>query len=307
MKASAAGGATTVAPVPNPASAAATIEVAGPPARSRRGGPSRALGTRGALGTWGPPAVVFLLFIGVWYLFSYVFLSEPRRFLVPPPHQVIDVGFLDGHNRSELLDGLWVSTKVATIGLLIAIMIGMSSAILMSQAKWLERSLFPYAVILQTVPILALVPLLGLWFSFGFQARVIVCVLIALFPIISNTLFGLQSVDRALHDLFKLNGAGRFTRLWKLQLPAAMPAVFAGFRISAGLAVIGAIVGDFFFKQGDRGLGILIDVYRARNYTDRMFAAIILSSLLGVVVFWLFGALSQLVVGRWYRPQRDTG
>ena len=127
----------------------------------------------------------------------------------------------------------------------------------MSQAKWVERSLFPYAVVLQTIPILALVPLIGFWFDFNFRSRVIVCVLIAIFPIINNTLFGLLSADQGQHDLFTLHDSSRFTRLWRLQLPAGMPAIFSGFRISAGLAVIGAIVGDFFFRQGDPGIGKL--------------------------------------------------
>ena len=127
----------------------------------------------------------------------------------------------------------------------------MTFAILMSQAKWVERSFYPYAVALQTVPILALTPLIGQFFDYNFRSRVIVCVIISLFPIIANTLFGLLSADQGHHDLFRLHGAGRWTRLWKLQFPGALPAIFTGLRISAGLSVIGAIVGDFFFRRGD--------------------------------------------------------
>jgi NitT/TauT family transport system permease protein len=245
--------------------------------------------------------------IGVWYVVSYILLSPDRRFMLPPPHRVVKVGFLTWENLHELLNGLKLTTEVAMTGLAIAIVLGVAAAILMSQARWLERSLFPYAVVLQTIPILALVPLIGFWFDYGWNARVIVCVLIALFPVINNTLFGLQSAEAGLQDLFTLGNAGRFTRLWKLQLPAAMPATFAGFRISAGLSVIGAIVGDFFFKQGDPGIGILLDLYRSRLQSEQLFAAIILSSLLGVAVFWLFGLLGRLVVGSWYRPDRDGG
>jgi NitT/TauT family transport system permease protein len=270
--------------------------------------PGRRTPRRGArLGRWLPPAVVFGLVIGVWYFVSYILLSPDRRFMLPPPHRVVKVGFLTWENLHELLNGLKLTTEVAMIGLAIAIGLGVAAAILMSQARWLERSLFPYAVVLQTIPILALVPLIGFWFDYGWTARVIVCVLIALFPVINNTLFGLQSAEAGLHDLFALGDAGRFTRLWKLQLPAAMPATFAGFRISAGLSVIGAIVGDFFFKQGDPGIGILLDLYRSRLQSEQLFAAIILSSLLGVAVFWLFGLLSRLVVGSWYQPDRDSG
>jgi NitT/TauT family transport system permease protein len=254
----------------------------------------------GWFGYWVPPLLVFLAFLGLWYFVSYGLLTADRRFLVPPPHAVVQVAFLDTVNLAELLDALWLSTEVAMVGLGIAIVLGTVLAILMSQARWIERSIWPYAVVLQCVPILAIVPIIGFWFEFGFNSRVIVCVIIALFPMIANTLFGLQSVDIGHHDLFTLHGASRLTRLRKLQFPAALPAIFVGLRTSAGLAVIGAIVGDFFFKQGEPGIGILIDLYRARLQTEQMFGALILASLLGVVVFWIFGFLSRLVVGGWH-------
>jgi len=243
--------------------------------------------------------------VAVWYGVSYLLLSPERRFLVPPPHAVVQVGFLDHANLVELLQALALTTRVALVGLAIAVVVGMSWAIVMHQARWIERSAYPYAVVLQAIPILALVPLFGFWFGFGLVSRVLVCVLIALFPIIANTLFGLQSVEPSQHDLFTLHGAGRLRRLWKLELPAALPAIFTGLRISAGLSVIGAIVGDFFFKQGAPGIGILIDLYRARLQSEQLFAAVIFSSLLGVVVFWCFGYLSRRVVGRWHESGRD--
>jgi NitT/TauT family transport system permease protein len=257
------------------------------------------------LSFWGPPFMVLLAFLGLWYAISYLLLSPERRFLLPPPHAVLQVGFLDPFHLRELLQALWLSARVAMVGLSIAIVIGMTLAIAMSQARWVERSLYPYAVILQTIPILALVPLFGFWFGFGLTSRVLVCVLIALFPIIADTLFGLRSVEQDHHDLFTLHDAGRLTRLWKLQFPAALPAVFTGLRVSAGLAVIGAIVGDFFFKQGEPGIGILIDLYRSRLQSEQMFAAIILSSLFGVLVFWFFGFLARRVVGGWHQSARD--
>ena len=253
---------------------------------------------------WLPPLAVFAVLIGIWYVISYVVLDAQRRFLMPPPHQVITDALLDPVAMERMGIALGRSVQVAFTGLGIAIVIGMAWAIAMSQARWVERSLFPYAVVLQCIPILALVPLIGFWFDFGFVSRVIVCVLISLFPIVSNTLFGLQSVDRGHHDLFTLHGASRWTRLRKLELPAALPAIFAGLRISAGLSVIGAIVGDLFFKQGDPGLGIVIDNYRARLQSPQLFMAIILASLLGVVVFWFFGWLGKRVVGAWYVNER---
>jgi NitT/TauT family transport system permease protein len=255
------------------------------------------------VGTLGPPAVVFTVFLAVWYAVSYLFLDPARRFLLPPPHQVFAVGFLDTENLTEILIALWDTTKVAMTGFAIAIGLGTTFAILMSQARWIERSFYPYAVVIQTIPILAIVPLIGFWFGFNFNSRVIVCVIISLFPIITNTLFGIHSVDRSLHDLFTLHGSGRLKRLVKLQLPHALPAIFTGFRISAGLSVIGAIVGEFFFRQGSPGVGRLLDVYRASLQSELLFSTIFWSSLLGVVVFWGFGLVGHLMTRAWM----DTG
>lgn len=248
----------------------------------------------------GPPLVVFGLFLAFWYFISYVVLQPERQFLVPAPHQVIAVAFGDSANRMELLRGLWITFKVSMIGLGIAILIGMSIAVAMSQGLWLERSLYPYAVILQTIPILAIVPLIGVWFGFEFRSRVIVCVIIALFPVITNTLFGLKSADRSLHDLFTLHGASRWERFVKLQLPAAAPAIFTGFRISAGLSVLGAIVGGFFFRRGAPGLGVLLDAYRAQLRTEELFGAIFVASALGLAVFWAFGWLGNHITRSWH-------
>jgi NitT/TauT family transport system permease protein len=190
------------------------------------------------------------------------------------------------------------------VGLAIASVIGVALAIAMNQARWIERSLYPWAVILQTMPVLALVPLFGFWFGFGFTSRVLVCVLMALFPLIVNTLFGLRSVDSAHHELFTLHGAGWRTRLRKLQLPAALPAFFTGLRISAGLSVMGAVVGDFFFKQGEPGIGTLIDLYRSNLQSEQMFAAVLLTSSFGILVFWFFGVLARRV-GSWHASTRD--
>lgn len=250
-----------------------------------------------------PPILLGLLIIGLWYFISYAILDEQRRFLLRPPHEVWLVGFANWKNFSEILGGLWSSTKVAIIGLGLAITIGLSLATLMSQSKLIEQAVFPYAVTLQAIPILAIVPLIGFWFGFGVSARVIVCIIIALFPIIVNTLFGLLSAPRGLHDLLTLQRVSRLTRLRKLMFPTALPAIFAGLRISAGLSVIGAIVGDFFFGRGDPGIGQLLQRYANRLMGEQLLAAIIMSSLLGVVVFQLFGWIQEKAIGKWHEDR----
>ena len=247
-----------------------------------------------------PPIVLGSGFVGIWYLLSYGLLEPRRRFLLRPPHEVVQVGFLDWDNFSDILLSLWSSTKVAMIGLVIAICIGFILAIMMSQAKIVERAIFPFMVTLQAIPILAIVPLIAFWFGTGQRSRVVVCVIISLFPIIVNTLFGLQSADRGLHDLFTLHHADRVTRMRKLMFPSALPAIFAGLRISAGLSVIGAIVGEFFFGKGDAGIGQLLRRYANQLQGEELLAAVIMSSALGVTVFLAFGWLQQRAIGRWH-------
>jgi NitT/TauT family transport system permease protein len=249
---------------------------------------------------------VFILVLLVWLFISYVLLEPRRRFLMPPPQDVVLVGLLNPANSAEILAALWSTTQVAIVGLAVAIVIGTLIPIVMIQAQWIEWSIYPWAVVLQTIPILAIVPLIGFWFQFGFSSRVLVCVLISLFPIITNTLFGLKSSDQAHHDLFTLQRATRLQRLLKLQLPGALPAIVSGWRIAAGLSVVGAIVGDFFFRQGDPGIGRLIDDYRARLQSEQLFAAVALSSILGLLVFWAFGFLGHMLVGSWHESQRST-
>ena len=253
------------------------------------------------------PVVVFGLFVGLWYLMSYWGLehlfSKPQ-FLLPPLHKVINESVTNTYVRDQLVAATVLSMRVAFIGLAIAIVLGIGLAILMSQAKWIERSLFPYLVALQAIPILAFVPLLAVFFGFNFKARVIVCIIISLFPIVSNTLFGLLSADQSLHDLFTLRKASRWTRLTKLQFPAALPAMFAGLKIAAGLSVIGAVVGDTFFRQGKPGIGILIDNFRSRLQNEAMYGAVLIAAIIGIVVFVFFTWLSEKTVGHWYESTR---
>ena len=279
-----------------PVPAAATAEPTAPATRAPAPGPGR---LKSLVRTVAPPFVVFVAAIGVWYLYSYAIGETERNISLPYFHDVVDIAFLDGDNRTELLDATWVSAKVALVGLAIAIVLGVFFAVLMSQAAWIERSFYPYAVLMQTVPILALVPLIGLRLGFGFNARVVVVVIIALFPIITNTLFGLKSAQAGLHDLFTLHHVGRLTRLRKLMFPASLPAMFTGFQISAGLSVIGAIVGGFFFGRGDQDLGLRIKLYSSRLLPEQLIGAVVMSALLGIVVFWFFGWAKNRLTASW--------
>lgn len=245
------------------------------------------------------PGVVFVAIIGLWYIVSYLLLAPDQRFLLPPPHEVFLRGFVDPTVRTDLLAASWVTLKTALIGLVIAFIVGSLLAIVMAQTRWVEHALYPYVIFLQTVPILAIVPVIGFWFGYELGARVIVCVIISLFPLIINPLQGLRGVDRGLKDLFDLMGASRWVTLRKLLIPNALPHVFVGLQSAAGLSVVGAIVGDYYFGRGEIGLGLLLSRYSSRLQSAEMLAAVILACLLGLVTFWAFGALGRRIVGRW--------
>ena len=293
-----------------------------PALRPNASASSSAARWRGRLAKILGPAVLLVLIGVVWQLISSN-LSPNRKIILPGPGSVFRVGFWNSancktdnagkvaceHVRSDILHALLQTTKEAAVGLAVAALIGIVVAVLMSQARWIERALFPWAVALQTIPILALVPFIQIRYGYDFKSRVIVCVIIAVFPILTNTLFGLQAADEGLHDLFTLHRGGRLRRLWKLQFPGAIPAIFTGLRISAGLSVVGAIVGEYFFRRGEPGLGHLIENYRrmqSKFDMPSLFATVIYTCLLGVVVFILFSVVGNLSTRRWYEPAGTT-
>jgi NitT/TauT family transport system permease protein len=255
--------------------------------------------TKRALRALVVPAAVVAVGLGAWYAATHL-LSPSRRFLLPPPQQVWSRSFSDPAHLQPMLDALAVTVKVASLGLLIATAVGVALGAVMSQARWLEGAIYPYAVLLQVVPILAIVPLIGLWVGYSTSARVLVCVLISLFPVITNTNFGFRSVDRGLHELFDLGRASWIQRLFRLELPAALPSILTGLRIASGQAVIGAIIGDMFFARGDPGIGTLINNYVAQLRSEDLIAAVLLAAGFGVAVFAFFGVLSSVLVGRWH-------
>jgi NitT/TauT family transport system permease protein len=259
----------------------------------------RAPGTRAR--NIGLPIVVFFVLVGLFYLAAlYYDKVKQLPFLVPYPHLILKAAFDEPAFQTQLVQALGNTLLVALVGLVIAVVIGMVWAVIMVQAKWLESALFPYAVVLLCIPILALVPLIGSLFGYEFKSRVIVTVLFCLFPMIASTLFGLQSIDKGQRELFQLQGAGRLTMLMKLRFPAALPSIFVGLRNAAGLAVIGAVVADQFFQRGNGGLGVLISVENQRLNGAEMYAAIFTASLLGVLVFVLFNLLRRLAIGKWF-------
>ncbi|RDI51901.1 ABC transporter permease [Nocardia mexicana] len=252
----------------------------------------------------GAPVLSFGIVLGLWYLVSLVLLVPDRRFLLPPPHVVLTESLLKPAKLEVMLEALTVTARVAVTGLALSVLFGVGIGVLMSQARMLERIVYPQTVVLQAIPVLAVVPLIGLWFGYGITARTIVCVLIAVHPIIAMTLFGIRSVDPNLRELFTLGRAGRLRRLMSLELPAALPSIMTSLRTAAGLSVTGAIVGDMFCAQGQPGIGTLLNTYRARLQSEDLLAALLLAALFGVAVFAIFTVAQRLTVGRWHASGR---
>jgi len=180
---------------------------------------------------------------------------------------------------------------------------GMGNSVALSSSDLARRAFYPYAVFFQTVPIISIAPLLVIWFGFGRPTVVASAAIVSVFPIIASTLLGLKSTEPALVDLFKLYSATGRQTLWMLKIPFALPQIFSGLRIASGLAVVGAIVGEFI---GGGGLGSVVDSARTQQRIDRVFAAVLISSLLGIVLVGAVNVVSSLSLGSWHTSERKS-
>ena len=249
--------------------------------------------TKRAVSLIGPPLLTALLVTGVWEL--AVRLLNLPAFLVPRPTAVVAAAWTE---RATLASALVTTGQGALVGFVLTLAFGTSFGIILSLSRLLERALYPYALFLQTVPIVAIAPLLVLWFGPGLRAVAVSAFIVSVFPVIANTLAGLRSVDPRLNDLFRLYGGSRAARLFKLGLPSAIPSMTTGWRIASGLAVIGALVGEFVagFSEGSAGLGIAVLAAYRQLRTDLLFAAVILAALLGFSIFAVVSVVSKEIL-----------
>ena len=246
-----------------------------------------------------PPILVLILFLAVWSLGAKIY---DMVFLLPGPLTVAQAFVSD---FELIVGGLWITFQEALYGYLLAISIGITSAAIMSQSKILERSFYPYAILLQTLPAVAVAPLIVLWFGFDMLSVVVISLIISLFPIINNTLLGLKSTSINLVELFQMHNSSRFINFFKLRLPAAIPNVIAGLRISAGLSVIGAIVGEFIIGSGSEGggLGVMIIYAQGDLETALVMALILTATLLGFVFFMSVTTLGHQLLKHWHESE----
>jgi NitT/TauT family transport system permease protein len=245
-----------------------------------------------------PPLFFFLLLLLLWHLGVELFDIKP--YLLPGP---LRVAAAIRSNLGTLINAAWLTATGAFCGFALSLGAGFLIALLFSQSKIVERSLYPYAIFLQTVPIVAIAPLIILWIGHGFPGVVAVSFIISLFPIIANTTAGLTAIEPNRLDLFAMYEATRWQIVLKLRIPSAVPNILTGARISSGLSVIGAIVGEFFAGYGTRdfGLGYLIILTNGQAKTDYLFACILVCTLLGFGIFTSVNLFSTILLSRWGR------
>ena len=246
------------------------------------------------------PAAVGLAVLLLWE--AWVRAFDVPFYLVPSPLLVLRTLVQDA---PLLLAALLVTLKITGLALLLAVALGVLTAFVFVQSRVLEMSLFPYAILLQVTPIVAIAPLIIIWVRNPSAALVICATIVAIFPIISNTSLGLRSVDPGLADLFRLYGASRGQTLMRLRIPSALPYFFAGLRVAGGLALIGAVVAEFVAGTGGTASGLAYKILQAGLQLNipRLFAALLLITLAGVAIFGLVSAAARLSLRRWHESE----
>ena len=246
---------------------------------------------------WGAPLAIALGAILAWDL--TVRLNAIPPYILPGPGLVAQSLVKD---FPILWPSLLVTLRITAMALAAAIVGGAGLAILFSLSRWIELSLFPFAVILQVTPIVAIAPLILIYVDNTYLALLTCAWIVAFFPILSNTTLGLNSADHNLRDLFQLYRASRWQQLRHLRMPAALPYFLAGLRIAGGLSLIGAIVAEFAAGTAGTGSGLAYRILEAgyRLNIPRMFAALLLISLTGIAIFLVLTLLQHLVLRRWH-------
>lgn len=249
---------------------------------------------------WFLPLLVTTVLLGMWQ--AWTVIQQVPTYLVPSPWAIAQTLVDDW---ALLIGSLWVTVKITVLSFIAATVIGALIAFAFVQSRWIEAAFFPYAVLLQVTPIVAIAPLIIIWVKDPTLSLVVCATLVALFPIISNTTVGLRSVNPGLAAYFQLQRATRWQTLVRLRIPSALPYFFAGLRISGGLALIGAVVAEFVAGTGGTGTGLAYQILQAGYQLNipRLFAALVLISVTGVAVFALLSALSRWALGGWHESE----
>lgn len=250
---------------------------------------------------FGAPLGVLALGLVAWSVI--VSLLHVQSYLVPTPWEIARAGF---DERSQFLTPLLVTMREAYLGFAVSAVLGLAVAMLMARWSTLEGGFYPYLLLFQTIPIIAIAPLLVVWIGAGSGTNMTVATIISFFPVVTNSLTGLKATDRNLVDLYRMAGAPKRDEMLTLRLPAALPYIFAGLRIAAGAAVIGAIVGEFVAGEGggNGGLGYTITEDALQLRTPELFVGVFLSCLVALLLFSAVSLAGHLSLRRWHESAR---
>ncbi|MEL6346577.1 MAG: ABC transporter permease [Myxococcota bacterium] len=240
------------------------------------------------------PVLTAIIFLSIWWGLS----TQVPPALLPGPLEVVTTLVEDA---PVILEATATTALAAIIGLTVAVMAGLGGAVLFQRSKWLEDALYPYALLIQTVPIVAIAPLLVVWLGYGLPPATASAAIVAFFPVLTAANLGLRSATRAQRELFQLYGASWGQTLRLLRIPGAMPFLFSGLRTAAGLSVIGAIVGEFVGSNGyPASLGYLVLRSARSADTALTFSAIFAAAALALVFFSVVRGLESRVIGSWH-------
>lgn len=250
-----------------------------------------------------PPIGAFLVAVALWQ--SLISLFDVPGYMLPSPTTMFHT---IQHGWSGIGEPTLVTARESYGGFLIAAVVGVLSALVMARWRLMERGLYPYLILLQTIPIVAIAPLFVVWLGPGAATNTLVSAMIALFPVAANTLHGLKSTDRNLVQLYMMAGAPPRVRLLSLCLPGALPSILTGLRVAAGSAVIGAIVGEFVAGVGGGagGLGYVITQSAVQLRVPQLFLAVIGASLVSLLLFGMVVAVERRLLGRWHESAMST-
>ena len=247
--------------------------------------------------TWLAPALVLAGFLFAWE--AYVRLASVPHYILPAP-SLIAVTLVE--DWPILGPALGVTLTITALALFVAVLGGVALAVLFTQARWASLAFYPFAVVAQVTPIVAIAPLIFIYVDSRLAGLLVCAWLVAFFPILSSTTLGLRSADHHLRDLFAIYGASRWQRLRLLLVPSALPYFLGGLRIAGGLALIGAVVAEYVAGTGGIGSGLAFRILEAGYRLDipRMFAALVLIALAGVTIYATLGLISHLALRRWH-------
>ena len=250
------------------------------------------------------PVIVLALLVVCWQFVVPAF--NIGSYLLPTPSEIAGAV---GSNAGDLGGAIATTAVTAIIAFLVSAVVGCAAAIAIAHSRMLENSMMPLLIVLWTAPTVAIAPIVVVWLGIGVVPVVVIAMVTGFFPVVANTVSGIRSVSESTRDLFKVYGSSRRQRLWSLEGPSALPQLLAALKITAALAIVGTVSGEYVagVGGGSGGLGYIIIVTGSRLQTPYLYAASIISATLGIVMYWIVGIVERILLSSWHESARTGG